>query len=150
MISVQEQDFDVAAEIAALSDVGGETGAIVTFTGIVRGDDGLQAMTLEHYPAMTEKALEEIERQAHARWPLKASRIIHRTGRLEPGDNIVLVITASAHRQAAFEAASFLMDYLKTEAPFWKLEERPEGTRWVEARKSDDAARERWGRPAAE
>ena len=150
MISVQEQNFDVAAEIAAIDKGDGEIGAIVTFTGMVRGDDGLAAMTLEHYPGMTEKALSDIEAQAHARWPLQASRIIHRTGRLEPGDNIVLVITASAHRQAAFEAASFLMDYLKTEAPFWKLEERPDGAHWVEARKSDDAARERWGKPAAE
>mgnify|MGYP001816614219 CR=1 FL=1 len=150
MISVQQKDFDVAAEIAALGGEGGEIGAIVSFTGIVRGDDGLKAMTLEHYPGMTEKALEDIEAQAQARWPLKASRIIHRTGRLEPGDNIVLVITASAHRQAAFEAASFLMDYLKTEAPFWKLEERPEGTRWVEAREADDAARSRWEKRAAE
>ncbi|NND49974.1 MAG: molybdenum cofactor biosynthesis protein MoaE [Rhizobiales bacterium] len=150
MISVQQEDFDVAAEIAALGGADGEIGAIVSFTGIVRGDDGLLAMTLEHYPGMTEKALEDIEAKAHARWPLKASRIIHRTGRLEPGDNIVLVITASAHRQAAFEAASFLMDYLKTEAPFWKLEERPEGTRWVEAREADDAARSRWEKRAAE
>ncbi len=150
MISVQEQDFDLAAEVALLSNGNSEIGAIVTFTGVVRGDDDLEAMTLEHYPDMTEKALGDIEAQVHARWPLQASRIIHRTGRLESGDNIVLVITASAHRQAAFEAANFLMDYLKTEAPFWKLEQRQDGARWVDAREADDTARERWGKRAAE
>lgn len=148
MISVQSGDFDIGREVAALREVSAQIGAIVTFTGTVRGDDGLTAMTLEHYPGMTEKALEEIAREAGRRWPLEAWRVIHRIGRLLPGDNIVLVITASAHRQAAFEAASFLMDYLKTEAPFWKLEERGEETRWVEARASDDEARERWDKRA--
>jgi len=150
MISVQHEDFDIAGEVASLTRHSQDIGAVVTFTGVVRGDDGLVAMTLEHYAGMTEKALGEIEREAHARWPLSASRIVHRVGRLLPGDNIVLVITASAHREAAFEAARFLMDYLKTEAPFWKLEETRTGTRWVEPRASDDSARERWRKAAAE
>jgi len=146
-VRVQSADFNIAAELAALT-AGGEAGAVVTFTGRVRADDGanrITAMTLEHYPGMTESALAEVEAEARRRWPLSASLVVHRYGRLVPGDNIVLVITASAHRQAAFEAASFLMDYLKTEAPFWKREERASGeTVWVEAKVSDDAARERW------
>ena len=147
MIRVQEQDFDVGAEMAALTK-GGDSGAVVSFTGRVRGgsgDSAISAMTLEHYPGMTEKALEAIEKEAHARWPLDASLIIHRFGRLEPGENIVLVITCSAHRQAAFAAAEYLMDWLKTKAPFWKLEEGPGGARWVDARESDEAATKRWG-----
>ena len=147
-VRVQSADFDIAAEIAALT-AGGDAGAVVTFTGIVRageGGDRITAMTLEHYPGMTESALAEVEAEACRRWPLDASLIIHRHGRLVPGDNIVLVITASAHREAAFEAARFLMDYLKTEAPFWKREERASGeTRWVEAKDSDDRAKARWG-----
>ncbi len=147
MIRVQAEDFDIAKEIAALTGADRDIGAVVTFTGLVRGgkeDDNLAAMTLEHYPGMTEKALQEIEREAHERWPLKASLIIHRYGRLEPGENIVLVITASSHRGDAFEAAEYLMDWLKTKAPFWKLEESDAGAKWVDARESDDAAAKRW------
>lgn len=149
-VRVQEQDFDIGAEIAALRAGRADIGAIVTFTGAVRGEAGgeaVSAMTLEHYPGMTEKELERIERQAHERWPLQASLIAHRVGRMEPGENIVLVVTASAHRQAAFEAAEFLMDYLKTDAPFWKKEDGPAGSGWVDARESDDDARARWARP---
>lgn len=146
-VRVQEADFDVAAEIRALTH-GRDAGAVVTFTGLVRAGDGadrITAMTLEHYPGMTESALAQVEAEANRRWPLAASLVVHRYGRLVPGDNIVLVVTVSAHRQAAFEAASFLMDYLKTEAPFWKREERASGeTVWVEAKASDEAARERW------
>ncbi|MFO1173539.1 MAG: molybdenum cofactor biosynthesis protein MoaE [Hyphomicrobiaceae bacterium] len=146
-VRVQEADFDLAAEIAALTH-GRDAGAVVTFTGLVRAGEGagrITAMTLEHYPGMTESALRQVEVEANRRWPLAASLVVHRYGRLVPGDNIVLVVTVSAHRQAAFEAANFLMDYLKTEAPFWKREERASGeTVWVEAKASDDAARERW------
>ena len=106
-------------------------------------------MTLEHYPGMTEKQLQEIEQEAHRRWPLDASLIIHRYGRLEPGDRIVMVATASAHRQAAFQSCNFLMDWLKTKAPFWKLEETPQGPQWVDAKASDDVAADRWARPSA-
>jgi molybdopterin synthase catalytic subunit len=151
MIRVQEQDFDIGAEIRALTDGRRDIGAIVTFTGTVRGEAGnkaIRALTLEHYPGMTEKELARIEAEAAARWALDASAIVHRHGRLVPGDNIVLVITASSHRQAAFDAAQFLMDYLKTSAPFWKKEELAEGPeRWVEARSTDDDAANRWRRP---
>lgn len=149
MIRVQEQDFDIGAEVAALSDGRTDIGAIVTFTGTVRDtaqDAPVAEMVLEHYPGMTEKELERIEAEAQARWPLEASLIVHRYGALKPGDNIVLVITASAHREAAFEAAAFLMDYLKTKAPFWKRESGPAGARWVEARDSDDHATANWRR----
>ncbi|MEZ5926545.1 MAG: molybdenum cofactor biosynthesis protein MoaE [Hyphomicrobiaceae bacterium] len=149
---IQEADFDIAAEIRALTS-GQDVGAVATFTGIVRagaGESRIAAMTLEHYPGMTERALADVEAEACRRWPLTASLVIHRFGRLVPGDNIVLVITASAHREAAFDAARFLMDYLKTEAPFWKREERASGeTTWVHARPSDDQARERWAQPRA-
>jgi len=154
VIRVQSGDFDIAKEIEALrkgptGDSRTDMGAIVTFTGTVRDTHGMTegavtAMTLEHYPGMTEKELARIETEAHARWPLAASLIVHRVGRLEPGDNIVLVITASAHREAAFEAARFLMDYLKTSAPFWKRESGPEGKRWVDAKKTDTEAAARW------
>lgn len=153
MIRVQSQDFDIGAEIAAIRKGRSDIGAIVSFTGTVRDTaDGapITAMTLEHYPGMTEKELERVEREAHERWPLQASLIVHRVGAMRPGENIVLVITASAHRQAAFEAAEFLMDYLKTDAPFWKKEDGPSGSGWVDARESDDAARARWeGRKTA-
>ncbi len=146
-VRVQKADFDIAAEIRALT-AGRDVGAVATFTGIVRAGEGqarITAMTLEHYPGMTETALAGVEAEANRRWPLAASLIIHRHGRLVPGDTIVLVVTASAHREAAFEAARFLMDYLKTDAPFWKREERVSGeTVWVDAKASDDAARERW------
>jgi molybdopterin synthase catalytic subunit len=148
MIRVQSQDFDVGAEIRALTGGRDDIGAIVTFTGTVRREARqapIRALTLEHYPGMTEKELARIEAEAAARWELSASLIVHRYGRLVPGDNIVLVIAASSHRQAAFEAAQFLMDYLKTSAPFWKKEEPAEGgERWIEAKATDDKAAERW------
>lgn len=150
MIRVQQEDFDIGAEIAALRAGRTDIGAIVTFTGTVRdqaGGEPISRMTLEHYPGMTEKELERIEREAHERWPLQANLIIHRYGPMKPGENIVLVITASAHRHAAFEAAEFLMDYLKTSAPFWKKEDGEQGGDWVDARDSDDSARKRWETP---
>lgn len=146
-VRVQAEDFDIAAEIAALTAGRADIGAVVTFTGLVRdmaGAETIEAMELEHYPGMTEKALAAIEAEARERWPLQGTTIIHRTGRLAPGDRIVLVVAASPHRQAAFEAAAFLMDYLKTRAPFWKREETPDGGRWVDARAEDDAAADRW------
>ena len=147
-VAVQTEDFNISREVAALTAGRTDIGAIVTFTGTVRGTShgaALSSMTLEHYPGMTEAELARVEAEAHARWPLQGSRIVHRIGELKPGDNIVLVITASAHRHAAFEAAAFLMDYLKTRAPFWKKETDANGEgRWVDARESDDAALERW------
>ena len=147
-VRVQAEDFDVGVEIRRLTQGRSDVGAIVTFTGTVRGDSGgapITRMTLEHYPGMTERELERVESEANARWPLQASLIIHRIGALAPGDNIVLVVTASAHREAAFAAAEFLMDYLKTRAPFWKKEEAPDGSvTWVDARDSDAAATGRW------
>jgi molybdopterin synthase catalytic subunit len=152
MIRVQTEDFDIGAEIAALTAGRSDIGAIVTFTGTVRDQDGaVDAMTLEHYPGMTEQELVRIEAEACARWTLQASLIVHRTGTLRPGDNIVLVVTASEHREAAFDAAKFLMDYLKTSAPLWKREAGPGGARWVEAEAKDDTALARWHKtPAAE
>ena len=147
MIRVQREDFDVGAEIERLSRGRPGVGGIVSFVGVVRGAAGgetIGAMTLEHYPGMTEKLLAEIEAEARQRWPLEDALVIHRYGRLEPGERIVLVITAAAHRQAAFEACEFLVDWLKTKAPFWKLEETPSGPRWVEAQSSDDQAMKRW------
>ncbi len=147
MIRVQTEDFDVGAEAQALVCGNTNVGGVVTFTGLVRdmaGGESISAMTLEHYPEMTERMLARIEAEANERWPLEASLIIHRYGRLEPGDQIVLVITASSHRQAAFEAAEFLMDWLKTKAPFWKQEATVQGDQWVAARGADDAAAERW------
>ncbi len=148
MIRVQREDFDVGAELATLTRGRTDIGGVCTFTGLVRdvaGDTAIGAMTLEHYPGMTERELAAVEAEAQRRWPLAASLIIHRFGRLEPGERIVLVATASAHRAAAFQACEFLIDWLKTKAPFWKLEETPEGERWVEAKAEDDAAAERWG-----
>ncbi len=139
-VRVQREDFDLGAETAALE---AGAGAVVTFTGIVRGGD-VSAMTLEHYPGMTEAALAEIEAEARTRWPLSGATIIHRVGRLLPGERIMMVAAASAHRQAAFEAAEFLMDYLKTRAPFWKKEETGAGARWVDARETDESAARRW------
>jgi molybdopterin synthase catalytic subunit len=144
MIRIQAEDFDVGLEIDGRRASERDTGAIVSFTGLVRSDGGLIALELEHYPAMAQKALEAIEAEARARWPIGDCLIIHRYGRLQPGDRIVLVVTASAHREAAFAAASFLMDYLKTRAPFWKREIRADGTHWVEARAYDDEAAARW------
>ena len=144
-VRVQREDFDPGAELAALTDGRTDVGGLVSFTGLVRGDGGLKAMTLEHYPGMTEKALEAIEAEARERWPLLGVTIIHRVGPLAPGARIVFVAAASAHRRAAFEAADFLMDYLKTRAPFWKKEEGADGSAtWVDARESDDAAAARW------
>lgn len=154
MISVQQQDFDIGVELSRLRREAGNVGAVVSFTGLVRElhDLGVgsgqassqQELFLEHYPGMTEKALEEIAREACGRWDIQAWRIIHRVGPLKPGDQIVLVITASPHRQEAFAAAEFIMDYLKTRAPFWKRETGPEGSRWVSHRHSDEVAARRW------
>ncbi len=147
-VRVQEADFDIGAEIAALSAQDHDIGAVVSFTGLVReiaGGGAGQRMTLEHYPGMTESALEVIEAEARARWPLNGVTIIHRIGPMAPGETIVLVLAASRHRHAAFEAAAFLMDYLKTRAPFWKKEETAQGAAWVDARESDDADSARWG-----
>jgi molybdopterin synthase catalytic subunit len=145
VIRVQTEDFDIGAEIAALKAGRGDVGAIVTFTGTVRDQHGaVDVMMLEHYPGMTESELTRIEAEACARWPLQASLIVHRTGTLKPGDNIVLVVTASEHRDAAFDAAKFLMDYLKTNAPLWKRESGPGGKRWVEASAGDSDAALRW------
>ena len=147
MIKVQSQPFDVGAEYAALKVQRKDVGGFALFVGSVRDVSGgadVSAMTLEHYPGMTEAALAEIEADANKRWPLQETLIIHRYGKLLPGEDIVLVITASAHREAAFEACAFLMDWLKTKAPFWKLEEGKTGARWVDAKASDDAATARW------
>lgn len=149
-IHVREDDFDIGEEIARLRGGNKNIGAIVSFTGTVRemaGEKKITAMALEHYPGMTEAQLLAIREEAHKRWPLIDSTIIHRYGELKPGDNIVLVITLSAHRQAAFEAAAFLMDYLKTKAPFWKKEtpETGEG-HWVDAREGDQEAQAKWER----
>jgi len=151
-IRVQREDFDIGAELAALAGGDHTIGGIASFVGLVRdmaptGQSGagkIGAMTLEHYPGMTEKRLLEIETEAKARWPLQASLIIHRFGRLSPGERIVLVATASAHRQAALESCAFLIDWLKTKAPFWKLEEGDAGQHWVDAKESDDAAAQKW------
>jgi molybdopterin synthase catalytic subunit len=147
MIRVQREDFDLAAELRAMTDGNHQIGGLTSFVGLVRdiaGGETVSAMTLEHYPGMTEKQLAEIEAEANRRWALDASLIIHRHGRLEPGDQIVLVACASAHRDAAFEACHFLIDWLKTKAPFWKLEDTPDGGKWVDARASDDDATARW------
>lgn len=149
-VRVQAGPFDLAHEIAELKAARTDIGAIATFTGCVRGDAGgkqLLAMTLEHYPGMTEAELARVEAEARERWPLQDCLVIHRFGRLIPGDDIVLVITLSAHRQAAFSAAEFLMDYLKTSAPFWKQEELAGGSAsWVESKTSDGDAASRWKR----
>ncbi len=150
-VSVQEADFDAGAEIAALSAGREDVGAVASFVGLVRSDKavekigaGVTAMILEHYPGMTETALEDIVKEARQRWEFFDARVIHRVGRLLPGDRIVLVAVASAHRGEAFAACEFIMDYLKTRAPFWKKEQTPDGGRWVDARESDDHAARRW------
>ena len=148
-VRVQAADFDIAAEIKALQGERTDIGAIVTFTGTVRGTTkagDITRMTLEHYPGMTEAELARVEMEAHERWPLQGATIIHRIGDLAPGDNIVLVVTASKHRHAAFESAEFLMDYLKSKAPFWKKEDHAGSARWVDARDADDSAVTRWKR----
>jgi molybdopterin synthase catalytic subunit len=146
-IRIQEKDFDISTEIAALRKGDPRVGAVVSFLGTVRDmNDGSQVkgMTLEHYPGMTEKALQDILDQAKARWDTYQTLVIHRVGPLLPEDQIVLVVVTSAHRGEAFAACEFIMDYLKTAAPFWKKEDTPEGARWVDARVTDDAAVERW------
>ncbi|KQP60632.1 molybdenum cofactor biosynthesis protein MoaE [Methylobacterium sp. Leaf108] len=147
-VSIQSAPFDTAAEIAALSDaLHGRVGAIVTFSGLCRDEGGrLTALELEHYPGMAEAEIGRVVEEARARWPLDGVRVVHRHGLVAPGDGIVLVVTASSHRIAAFEAASFLMDYLKTRAPFWKREHLADGTTggWVEATRADDDAAGRW------
>ncbi|OON62332.1 molybdenum cofactor biosynthesis protein MoaE [Massilia sp. KIM] len=149
-VRVQAGDFDLGREIARLREGDARVGAVVSFVGTVRDlNDGaaVAELELEHYPGMTEKALEDIAAQARARWPLYGTLVIHRIGPMKPLDQIVLVACTAAHRGDAFAACEFIMDYLKTEAPFWKKEQTPEGARWVDARVSDDAARARWARP---
>jgi molybdopterin synthase catalytic subunit len=141
-IRIQHEDFDIGTEIAALDAE--DTGAVATFTGKVRKEGDLTALTLEHYPGMTEREIARIVEDAQTRWPLLGVTIIHRIGRLMPGEKIVLVAVATSHRSAAFQACEFLMDYLNTKAPFWKQEERGGNSQWVEARHSDDHAAERW------
>jgi molybdopterin synthase catalytic subunit len=147
VICIQSEDFDAAAEVTSLTDGRADIGAVVTFIGLCRDEDGrLAALELEHYPGMAEAELARVVDEAEARWPLTGVTVIHRYGLMRPGDTIVLVITASSHRRAAFEAAEFLMDFLKTRAPFWKREHLRDGTvgDWVEARGEDDAAAQRW------
>jgi molybdopterin synthase catalytic subunit len=146
-IRIQEADFDVGHEIAALSKGRSDVGAVVSFSGICRGSQNgepIAALTLEHYPGMAEAEIKRHTDEAMSRWPLTGLSVVHRVGRITPGENIVLVVAASAHRQAAFQAAEFLMDYLKANAPFWKREESPKGSSWIEARGHDDAAAARW------
>ena len=147
-VSIQTADFDLSAEVAALRAGDGGVGAIASFVGTVRDrNDGsaIGGMELEHYPGMTERAIEAMIDEAGRRFDIRAARVVHRIGPLRPGDQIVLVAVASAHRGQAFQACEFLMDYLKTQAPFWKKETTPEGVRWVDARVADDAALARWG-----
>ena len=146
-IRIQEADFDIGREIAALTQGRIDIGAVVTFSGICRGSEGdeaIAALTLEHYPGMAEAEIARHAETAMSRWPLTGLTVIHRVGRIAAGENIVLVLTASTHRQAAFQAAEFLMDYLKANAPFWKREEKPTGTNWVDAHGHDDDAAARW------
>lgn len=147
-VRVQHEDFDLSTEVAALRRANPAIGAVVSFVGVVRDlNEGLavSTMELEHYPGMTEKALEQIVTAAQARWALSDCLVIHRVGALQPLDQIVLVAVAAAHRGEAFAACEFIMDYLKTEAPFWKKEQTPDGARWVDARESDDRALQKWG-----
>ena len=146
-VRIQQADFDTAHEIAALTEGRTDIGAVVTFSGICRGSEGgeaIAALTLEHYPGMAEAEIMRHAEEAKTRWPLNGLTVIHRFGRIQPGQNIVLVLTASSHRQAAFAGAEFLMDYLKANAPFWKREETAAGTGWVEAHQHDDDAAARW------
>ena len=153
-ITIQTEDFDVGAEYQLLRKLAGDSGAIVTFTGLVReiyepaavnaSGERIQSLTLEHYPGMTEKCLEDIAAKAHTQWPLLATRIVHRVGQLQPNDQIVLVATASSHRHAAFDGAQFMMDYLKSNAPFWKKQQTQSGADWVASRDSDAQAIKRW------
>ena len=148
VVTVQRADFDLAAEVAALRVGDAQVGAVAAFVGTMRDrNDGAQvsAMELEHYPGMTEQAIEAMVDEARRRFGIRSARVIHRVGALQPGDQIVLVAVTSTHRREAFQACEFLMDYLKTQAPFWKKETTPEGARWVDARQADDAALARWG-----
>lgn len=153
-VTIQTADFDLSAEVAALREADHGVGAVASFVGTVRDRNGgsgpgdISAMELEHYPGMTERSIEQMVDAAFARFDIRAARVIHRVGRLLPGEQIVLVAVTSAHRGEAFQACEFLMDYLKTQAPFWKKETTPEGERWVDARVTDDAAAARWGLPA--
>lgn len=143
-IEVGPKDFDVSREMRLLERDDRKAGALVSFVGVVRGDDGVSSMTLEHYPGMTEAAIAQIVQQARDRWPLEDVVVIHRVGELQLGEQIVLCLVTSAHREEAFCACEFIMDWLKTQAPFWKKERRGEKSSWVNARKSDDAAAARW------
>jgi len=146
-VRIQEDDFDIAREIGLLTQGHTDIGAVVSFSGLCRGDEGgetIAALTLEHYPGMAEAEIMRHANEAMSRWPLNGLTVIHRFGRITPGENIVLVLTASQHRRAAFEAAAFLMDYLKTSAPFWKRQEGKADAGWIEARAQDDAAAARW------
>jgi len=148
VVRIQSEPFDTGAELAAFCAAGPQIGALVTFTGLVRNTSGsLQYMEIEHYPAMTQPAIQQIEAEAVTRWNLGASLVIHRFGRLAPGEQIMMVATAAAHRAAAFEAAEFLMDYLKSRAPFWKKEVTGSGTQWVAAKNADEDALDRWSKP---
>ncbi|MGB9396040.1 MAG: molybdenum cofactor biosynthesis protein MoaE [Pseudolabrys sp.] len=149
-VRLQREPFDAAVEAAKLARGRPDIGALVTFTGVCRGsEDGepIAALTLEHYPGMAESEIERHVAEANKRWPLLGVTVVHRYGRIEPGENIVLVVTASSHRQAAFAAAEFLMDYLKTHAPFWKQVDKADGKSWVDAKAIDDTAAERWSAP---
>ena len=145
-VRIQREDFNIGAEIARLTQGRTDIGAVATFTGVCRGE-GVAAMTLEHYPGMAEAEIERHVEEARSRWPLTGVTVIHRFGRFSPGENIVLVVATSSHREAAFAAAEFLMDYLKVSAPFWKKEERAGGGEWVAARNTDTAAAGRWTEP---
>lgn len=147
-VRIQSADFDLSAEVAALREGDAGVGAVASFVGTVRDRNdgsGVSAMELEHYPGMTERAIEAMIDEAHRRFDIRGARVVHRVGPLRPLDQIVLVVVSSAHRGQAFQACEFLMDYLKTQAPFWKKETTPEGARWVDARVADDAALARWG-----
>ena len=149
MIRVQTEDFDIGAEIGKMTAGNSEIGGLASFVGLVRdyaGDEKISSMTLEHYPGMTEKQLSRLEAEARERWDLQDVLIIHRYGTLNPGDRIVLVVTASAHREASLESCQFLIDWLKTKAPFWKLEDRESGAQWVESHSEDSVAADKWVR----
>lgn len=150
IVRVHREDFDIGACLEELTRARHDIGGVASFVGLVRdihGDHRVGALTLEHFPGMTERELTRIARDAHERWPLAATMIVHRYGRLEPGERIVLCAAASAHRQAAFDACAYLIDFLKTKAPFWKLEETDVGERWIEGRATDEAAAARWTKP---
>lgn len=149
MIRVQAEDFDIGAEISRMTAGNTEIGGLASFVGLVRdyaGDEKISSMTLEHYPGMTEKQLAKLEAEARERWNLQDVLIVHRYGTLNPGDRIVLVVTASAHREASLESCQFLIDWLKTKAPFWKLEDRESGAQWVDSREEDTVAADKWVR----